>query len=67
MSQVQSRRLQKVMYQSQQQLLCNSVALGTDTSGNYIHISAGTGVSISSVKVLVSIGQSVATSSNVHI
>ena len=52
-------------------LVANSIALGTDTTGNYIAgISGGTGVSISSsagegVVTGISIGQDVATSANV--
>ena len=49
----------------------NSVALGTDTTGNYVAgVSAGTGVSVSGTgegaTSTVSIGQEVATSSNVQ-
>ena len=52
-------------------IAANSVALGTDTTGNYIAaVSAGTGVSVSGsgegATSTVSIGQAVATSSNVE-
>jgi hypothetical protein len=52
-------------------IAANSVALGTDTTGNYIAaVSAGTGVSVSGsgegATSTVSIGQAVATSSNVQ-
>jgi len=52
-------------------IAANSVALGTDTTGNYIAaVSAGTGVSVSGsgegATSTVSIGQAVATNSNVQ-
>jgi hypothetical protein len=52
-------------------IAANSVALGSDTTGNYIAaVSAGTGVSVSGsgegATSTVSIGQAVATSSNVQ-
>lgn len=52
-------------------IAANSVALGTDTTGNYIAaVSAGTGVSVSGsgegATSTVSIGQAVSTSSNVE-
>ena len=52
-------------------IAANSVALGTDTTGNYIAaVSAGTGVSVSGsgegATSTVSIGQAVGTSSNVE-